>query len=134
MRLGKIKYLLFISVILTSCASQTQLEGNYENKFSISTIEKPLWIVRGLNILVHQYNIEIRKDSTFKVYNCACESAGRIYVKNDNVYLINEITKNENDSIEICFENYEYKIRRNGKMLIRRDGNKIERLYKVKAH
>lgn len=129
MSLSKIKYVLLFLIIL-SCSSQKEIVGRYENRYSVSIFEKPIFKIRGINTLKYQYNFEFSKDSTYKVYNCLCISEGKFEIRNDSLILINQI--NKTDSTLICFEKNSYRIKNSGRKLIRRDGSEIERLYRQK--
>jgi len=117
-------------ILLSSCISQKEVSGKYENNFYVSRVERPFFLLRGLNTLEFKYNIEF-KDYTYLVYNCLCNSQGRYFIKNDSVFLFNEKIAQQ-DSVKPCFDTYSYKIRNNGKMLTRRNDNKLERLHKLK--
>lgn len=129
MSLSKIKYVLLFLIIL-SCSSQKEIVGKYENKYSVSIFEKPVFKIRGINTLKYQYNFEFLKGSKYKVYNCLCISEGKFEIKNDSLILINQI--NKTDSMPICFEKNSYRIKNSGRKLIRRNGSEIERLYRQK--
>lgn len=133
MKFSKVIYFIIILFASIACTPQLQLEGRYENRYEIPLIEQPIFKLRGLNTLVYQFNIEIKSDSTYLVYNCLCNSSGQVLIKNDSLFLINQTQKTEKDSIETCFDEYAYKIKQNGKKLIRRDKNTIERLYKLRT-
>ncbi len=131
MPFSKINIFLLGLFVLNSCNSQKEVIGRYENKFSVSSIERPFFHLRGLTTLKFQYNLEFYEDSTYKVDNCICESSGNYLVRNDSLILVNTY-KSTNDSIEICFDSFSYRIKNNGKTLVRREGKQIERLHKVK--
>ena len=128
-RIYKIKYLCFF-ILIISCNSQKDLAGNFENKFSVPFYEKPFFTINGINTLIFQYNFELHQDSTYNVYNCLCKSEGKFEVRNDSLILLNKSQRT--DSIPICFEKYEYRIKNGGNKIIRRDEKQIERLYKIK--
>lgn len=130
MRFWQINLIIIGGILLSSCVSRKEISGNYENRFYISKVESPFFLLRGLNSLEFKYNIEFKKDSTYLVFNCLCNSEGKFSIKNDSIFLLNQTE--QQDSVEPCFDSYSYKIRNNGKKLTRRNGNTLERLHKVK--